>query len=184
MTKYNKHLILFLLIANLFSTSCKFSVNSAKQAQATDFFLGKTESSFFFNDQEFSNDQLEDSFPAVSKRLNLNNLKINRENYSVTAFYGNHKYKIKVTDDLQNKFKNVNGFTERYKIVGSTDSDKTQVATVRDGYKTITKIEKDSISLSFIFKKRYFFEITSYQDNTPYQVWRFLELSNFRQLPE
>jgi hypothetical protein len=55
---------------------------------------------------------------------------------------------------------------------------------VRDGYKTITTINPEIISISFVFKHRYIFKIAGIDRQTPYMVWRFLELNKFHELQE
>ena len=183
MIVYKKIFLLFLLnIILCLTLSCKFSIMESKELTPYKYLFSKNEPILSVGNHQFEIDLLEQSFPEVLKGLKLFNLEINRESYSVTAFYGEHNYKIRITDALQNKLQIINTFNEKYASIVSNSSDKRQIATVRDGYKSITTIEKDSISISFVFKKRYLFEVTSYQHDTPYKVWRFLELSNFKTL--
>lgn len=186
MNKYKKHCLLVLLnIVGLLMISYEFPFIDYGEAKADDFnFIVQTGITYFSDSQTFSAEQLGARFPDILSGLKLTSLEIKPEKQTAIAYYGKNKYKVSITDDFYSHFWRIGEFTEKYNSFGPSAIDKKHIATVRDGYKTITVIEKDSISVSFVFKKRYLFVITGYQHQTPYMVWRFLELNNFRKLPE
>lgn len=123
--------------------------------------------------------QLATVFPKQLSGLERVNIKQDPLERSATAFYGDNKYTINIIDDLQHDYSNVYLFNRRYQKAGRAD-EKT-IRTVRDGYKTTATIDEEGItSISFVFKHRYLVTITGNKKQTPYMVWRFLELNKFK----
>src|SRR5690606_7643233 len=126
--------------------------------------------------------ELEAVFPKQLSGLERTNVIHNPLEGGATASYGDNKYMVNIIDDLRYDYLNVYLFNGRYQKAGKTD--KRIVRTVRDGYKTIATIDKKGItSISFVFKHRFLITITGNQKQTPYMVWRFLELNKF-QIPQ
>jgi hypothetical protein len=109
-------------------------------------------------------------------------MKFDENKGGVTAFYGDNQFEINIIDDLPNNYSNVDSFDRKYRRL---DSDN-MIKSVRDGYRTITTIKPavGVTSISFVYKKRYLFTITGTHKQTPYMVWRFLELNKFQKLQE
>jgi hypothetical protein len=127
--------------------------------------------------------QLASVFPDQFSGLKKNNTKLDQIEGSATAFYGNNKYEIKIIDDLKNHYSNIYLFNKKYRKLDKSETGKKTIKTVRDGYKTITTIDESGItSITFVFKHRYLFTITGTNKQTPYMVWRFLELNKFHKL--
>lgn len=128
-------------------------------------------------------EELSAIFPKRLGGLEKTVVKLDQATGTATAFYGN-KYKISITDDLRNNFSNVHLFKREYRKIDDNLVDGKIIKIVRDGYKTITTINPEIISISFVFKHRYIFKIAGIDRQTPYMVWRFLELNKFHNLPE
>ncbi len=123
-------------------------------------------------------------FPKQLGGLSRTGIKLDKIVGSATAFYGYNKYEISIIDDLRNSFSNILLFNRNYRKLNESEVERT-IKTVRDGYKTITTIENaETTSISFVFKKRYLFKVTGTNKQTPYMVWRFLELNKFHDLVE
>jgi hypothetical protein len=129
-------------------------------------------------------EELSAIFPKRLGGLEKTAVKLDQATGTATAFYGN-KYEISITDDLRNNFSNVHLFKKEYRKIDDNLVEGKIIKTVRDGYKTITTIkDPETISISFAFKHRYMFTIVGIDRQTPYMVWRFLELNKFHNLPE
>lgn len=139
---------------------------------------------YFSNDtsQELTLGQLLSVFPDQLSGLKKNSTKLNDNKRGVTAIYGDNQFEINIIDDLSNNYSNVHTFDEKYKRLDSGN----MIKSVRDGYRTITTIlpEGGETSISFVFKKRYLITVTGTHKQTPYMVWRFLELNKFQKLQE
>jgi hypothetical protein len=126
--------------------------------------------------------QLAIVFPKQLSGLKKTNIKLNFIENSATAVYGDNKYTISIIDDSQHHFTHIKVFNKKYRNTGNPEIIQT-IRTVRDGYKTIATIDDTGItSISFVFKHRYLFTITGNNRQTPYRVWRFLELNKFHNL--
>lgn len=127
-------------------------------------------------------EQLSSVFPNQLSGLKKTHIKLDQNTASATAFYGENQYEINIIDDLKNKYSNIQSFNRKYIKLDSTKT----IKSVRDGYKTITVIQPEIgiTSISFVFKKRYLISITGTNKQTPYMVWRFLELNKFQKLPK
>lgn len=134
--------------------------------------------------QALTPQQLSAIFPKQLGGLEKTDIKLDQTTGTATAFYGN-KYEVSITDDLRNHFSNIYLFKGEYGKVEGNPIGEEIIKTVRDGYRTITKIQNPGItSISFIFKHRYIFKIVGLDRQTPYMVWRFLELNKFHDLQE
>lgn len=142
----------------------------------------KTESVNLDKQTALTPTQLAAIFPAQLSGLEKTIVNLNPKEDSATAFYGNNKYTIRIIDDLQHNYANLNLFNKRYQTKVQKKVKQT-IKTVRDGYKTIATINDSGVtSISFVFKDRYLFTITGNDKQTPYMVWRFLELNKFQTL--
>lgn len=129
--------------------------------------------------------QLSNIFPKQLGGLEKTDVKLDQTTGTTIAVYGNDKYEISITDDLRNNFSNIHLFKREYSKLNNDITEEKTIKTVRDGYKTITTFENSKItSISFIFKHRYIFKITGTNKQTPYMIWRFLELNKFHDLQE
>jgi hypothetical protein len=128
-------------------------------------------------------EQLSVIFPKQLGGIEKTAIKLDQTTGTATAFYGN-KYEISITDDLRNNFSNIHLFKKEYRKLNDNIVEGKIIKTVRDGYKTITTINPEIISISFVFKHRYIFKIAGIDRQTPYMVWRFLELNKFHELQE
>ena len=128
-------------------------------------------------------EELSAIFPKQLGGLEKTTVKLDQATGTATAFYGN-KYEISITDDLRNNFSNVHLFKREYRKIDNNILEGKLIKTVRDGYKTIATISPEITSISFVFKHRYIFTIAGIDRQTPYMVWRFLELNKFQDLQE
>lgn len=130
-------------------------------------------------------EQLSDIFPKQLGGLEKTNIKLDQTTGTATAFYGRNKYEISITDDLRNNLSNIYLFKRKYRQITNNAVGEKIIKTVRDGYKTITTLENsETTSISFVFKQRYIIKITGTNHQTPYMVWRFLELNKLHSLHE
>lgn len=130
--------------------------------------------------------QLSYIFPESLNGLNRTSIKLDQKIGSASAFYGNHQYEISIIDDLRNDYSNTYIFDKKYRGMDQVKKGERKIKSVRDGYKTITTVQEEmrTTSIFFIYKNRYLFKITGTNNQTPYMVWRFLELNKFHKLPE
>lgn len=122
-------------------------------------------------------------FPEKIDGLRRTAIHVRRQDKTATAIYGDNLYSISITDDSFNHHSNLAAFDKEYMDKNPKEKNKKRIATVLDGYRTLTSIQDNKVSISFIFKNRYLIVVTGYQPQSPYRVWQFIELNAFRKLP-
>lgn len=174
----------FLLTINLFvfSGSCKqpIEINSSLKIEELD----SNYSVNYVNNKLhiLIPDQLSAVFPTQLNGLKRTRIKHDQEAASATAYYGDNQYEINIIDDQQNNYSSIHEFNRKYRKLDSNNT----IKSVRDGYKTIMILQPEVgiTSITFVFKKRYLMSVTGTDKQTPYMVWRFLELNKFQKLDE
>jgi hypothetical protein len=174
--------VLIIIILSVFLVNCKEAVGTDAHLERKILDSNyKTERLKTNIRHALTSEQLSFAFPNQLSGLKKTHVQLDQNGASATAFYGNNQYQITIIDDLENHYSNIRSFYRRYRNLDSTKA----IASVRDGYKTITIIrpEIEITSISFVFKKRYLIHITG-TNKTPYMVWRFLELNKLKKLQE
>lgn len=118
-------------------------------------------------------------FPKELRGIARQSVEFGPDKSQASAVYGNNQFKVHVQDDAEQAYKQVVDFERQYAILDYEDKDSViRFSQVRSGYKTLNKVDKRNrqCSITFVYENRYIIQIEGLNHQTPYRLWRYLEL--------
>lgn len=125
-------------------------------------------------------------FPDELRGINRGIITLNADKSEASAIYGHNQFRISVQDDALKNYKGVQLFEQRYANPLSVDTDSlAQFTQVRSGFKTLNQVDKTrrQSSITFVYEKRYIIRIEGLDHQTPYRLWKYMELHKLK-LPD